>query len=94
LYFGEDPSVVRFSTQEYLLRSIQPIFVPLGVMALIGPVVLWSHSTLTRWIKTAQHSRMLASLPVILRVSGIVFAGLGIAGLGFPAVELTLSSHL
>jgi hypothetical protein len=90
-YFGMDPSVAELSTQEYLLRSVQPMFVPLGVMAVIGLVLVWTHSMLVSWMQAGQHSRILTALPVGLGISGIALVAIGVAGLlGYPLFGIDL----
>ena len=42
-YFGVNVSLLGFTTADYLLRSIQSMFVPLAVGALVAVVALWAH---------------------------------------------------
>ncbi|MGH2707432.1 MAG: hypothetical protein ACRDJF_08440, partial [Actinomycetota bacterium] len=90
-YFGIEPSVVGFSMQEYLLRSIQPIFVPLGVLALIGLTLIWTHSILSRWTQGDPPRRALNALFLALGLGGLVLVAAGVAGLwGHPVFGIDL----
>jgi hypothetical protein len=42
-YFGVHVSLLGLTTADYLLRSIQSMFVPLAVGALVAVVALWAH---------------------------------------------------
>ena len=72
-YFGIDPSVLGFSTQDYLLRSVQPIFWPLGLLLLIGLFAGLVHGV----VATIGPSRFRRAL----KVSSLVLLLLGIGGL-------------
>lgn len=43
-YFGIDPSTLGFSTQDYLLRSTDALFVPLGTMLVLGLLAVGLHA--------------------------------------------------
>ncbi len=55
LYFGIDHSLLGYSTQDYLLRSIDPVVLPVSVMLLLGVVLVSSHAALRRWIGAGIH---------------------------------------
>jgi hypothetical protein len=45
-YFGLDPSVLGLSTQDYLLRSADVLFIPLGALLTAGLLAVVAHSLL------------------------------------------------
>ncbi len=47
-YFGIDVDTIGLSTQDYVMRSPQPLLVPLLVLALLGLVAMASHARLNR----------------------------------------------
>lgn len=47
-YFGIDVDVIGLSTQDYVMRSPQPLLVPLLVIALLGAALLALHSFIRR----------------------------------------------
>src|SRR5206468_3932674 len=55
LHFGIDPSTIGFSTQDYLLRAIGALYVPLGAMLIFGLLLLECHQEVARWIKLRRH---------------------------------------
>jgi hypothetical protein len=50
-YFGIDHSVLGFSAQDYVLRSVDPLFVPLGGALLVALLVLGAHTAVVVWLK-------------------------------------------
>ena len=48
-YFGIDGSTLGFSTQDYVLRSADALFVPLGALAVAGIALLAGHTAFRRW---------------------------------------------
>jgi hypothetical protein len=50
LYFGIDPSTLGLSVQDYLLRSVDALFAPLGALLLIGLAGGWIHVRVSNWI--------------------------------------------
>jgi hypothetical protein len=50
-YFGIDNSVLHFSTQDYLLRAVDALFVPLGAFAIVSLVALMSHRFISELLK-------------------------------------------
>ena len=48
-YFGIDGSTLDLSTQDYVLRSADALFVPLGVLGGSAFVVLRAHAAFRRW---------------------------------------------
>ncbi len=80
-YFRVDASVVELTTQDYLLRGIQPIFIPLVVVLAFALGALWAHSVLSRWMRTGRHLRLLAALTPGMALGGLALVGVGIAAL-------------
>ncbi|WP_157749644.1 hypothetical protein [Jatrophihabitans sp. GAS493] len=46
-YFGVDAATVQFSTQNYLLRSVGALYVPIGTILLLALLSLWIHPWLS-----------------------------------------------
>jgi hypothetical protein len=55
-YFGIDPTLVGFSTQDYLLRSADTVFVPLGALLISAYIAAGAHSLITSVL--ADHPRV------------------------------------
>jgi hypothetical protein len=80
-YFGIDASVLSFSTEEYVLMSIQPIFVPLGAILAIGLLALQIHLPLSGWITTRRHLRLLTLLTPAIGLGSLSLLAFGVMGL-------------
>ena len=80
LYFGIDPSTLGFSNQDYLLRSIDPVFLPFGALLLVGLVLVAAHRALDRVLERHDGERLVGPLPAVLAVVGAVLFAVGMAG--------------
>jgi len=89
LYFGIDPSTLGLSTQDYLLRSIDPIFLPLGALLTIALLLLVGHATVTRWIYRKRHGRLraLEAVTAIAAAGSLVVGMLGVGGRPLLGIE-------
>jgi uncharacterized membrane protein YidH (DUF202 family) len=50
-YLGIDESLLSFSTQDYLLRSVNPVFWPLAVGLIVAALALHGHIRVMRYIR-------------------------------------------
>jgi hypothetical protein len=78
LYFGLDPSVVGLSLQDYLLRSIGALYLPLGTLLLIALALFQLHTACRRWVALGQHRRLLGWLAIFLALAGFILFVVGI----------------
>lgn len=70
-YFGIDGSGLGFGTRDYLIRSLDALFIPMTLTACTGLAALWGHSLL--------RARLAAGAPPValrLLVPGLAAAGL------------------
>ena len=79
-YFGIDVDTIGLGTQDYIMRSPQPLLVPLLVLALLGVGSLALHSVVREHLATADVRRAsLYRLPVrILSIIGLAVLGAGV----------------
>ena len=80
-YFGIDGSTLGLSTQDYVLRSADALFVPLGALALAGIVLLSAHASFRRWSHRPGRARLAR-----LATWGLSVVGLGLFGAGAISV--------
>jgi hypothetical protein len=80
LYFGIDPSVIGFSTQDYLLRSVNAIFVPIGVLLTLVAVSIQAHVVIVRSIQTGRYWSLARWGSLCILGCGIALLAAGIAG--------------
>jgi hypothetical protein len=80
-YFGIDVDTIGLSTQDYIMRSPQPLLVPLFVLAAVGIGILALLSTTRRWVATAREPD--SSTAHVRRLAhGCLAAGLSFLGVG------------
>lgn len=85
-YFGIDVDVIGLSTQDYVMRSPQPLLVPLLVLTLLGAGLLVAHSAIRARIAAAEDAGALAGAARFALLLGAVAlaAGVGLLlGYGF-----------
>ncbi|MFF3496131.1 hypothetical protein ACFYWS_32835 [Streptomyces sp. NPDC002795] len=69
-YFGINATTLGFSTVDYLMRSLDALFVPMAVMAGTGLIAFWGHDLLRQRIAEGRR-------PQLLRIAVPVTAGVG-----------------
>jgi hypothetical protein len=79
-YFGIDVSVLGLSAQDYVLRSADALFVPLGALVLVGLACVYGHMWIRRRIIDARFHRPISVLSHGLRAVGALVLALGIYG--------------
>ena len=85
-YFGVDVAVLGFTTQDYLLRSVEPLYGPIGIGLLValGAVVLHGH--VRQAVHRSADRRLLRAGRVLVAIglgglfAGIVYSVTGAAG--------------
>lgn len=73
-YFALDPTVLDLSTRDYILRSIDGLFVPLGVLLLLGLAATVGHTAVLRALASDSKRNVRR-----LTFSGISFVVAGVA---------------
>jgi hypothetical protein len=76
-YFGVNSTVLGLGTQDYLMRSVDGLFVPLAVAAGVGLVLLWGMPLLRAGWEAAGSPRTRVAVMTIL---GITLSGIGVWG--------------
>jgi hypothetical protein len=83
-YFGIDASALGFSTQDYLLRSANALFVPLGTVVVLGLAFLWLHTKAMRQLADRnRRTRLRIAARAAVVVGGVLFA-LGVCAVFEP----------
>jgi hypothetical protein len=86
-YFGVDATVLGFTTQDYLLRSSEALYVPVGTLLVVGLVGLWVHGMMTSWLAAGWLPRLRATA-VVLGIVGLALFARGVAGVAVPRLSL------
>ncbi|MGH2770894.1 MAG: hypothetical protein ACRDJF_10305 [Actinomycetota bacterium] len=81
-YFGIDPSMLGYSAQEYIFRSIDVVFLPLGAFLIAGLLLLWAHSRIACWMRSGRRLRLLTrgAIPSI-QLGGLLLFVVGALGI-------------
>jgi len=90
-YFGVNSTLLGFTTSDYLMRSVDALFVPMTVVACAALLALWGHSVLTARLAAGSRPRALRVLLPVTAILGGVLAVGGVASVFTPTV---LTRHL
>lgn len=93
-YFGIDIGALSFSTQDYLMRSVDALYVPLGCLMLVILAVVWLWWFAEREIIVGGRVRALRPVAYTAIVVGSVLFGLGIVGIIQPAWSWEVATPL
>ncbi|MGH3378303.1 MAG: hypothetical protein ACRDP6_26630 [Actinoallomurus sp.] len=77
-YLGVDSSVLGFGTSDYLMRSIDALYIPMTVVAAGGLVALWGHALLRARLAAGARPRVLRVLLPAMGGTGLLLAAGGL----------------
>jgi hypothetical protein len=78
-YFGVDISLLGLTTQDFIMRSVDALLVPLSVALIVGLSALWAHSRLTvRLLARPEVHRRLPILANVMAISGFILILVGL----------------
>jgi hypothetical protein len=84
--FGIDASTLGFTTQDYLLRSFEAVYLPLSVLLVGSIAALWGHGATVAWMRRADRRTARVAVAALL-VVGLVLFVRGVVGVLNPAVS-------
>jgi hypothetical protein len=87
LQFGVDASMLRFSNQDYLTRSVEAIYVPLGALLVALILSLWAHGIVWSWLELRHRLGHLRRGTVVLVVVGLGLLARGVVGVLSPSLS-------
>jgi hypothetical protein len=103
-YFGIDVDTIGLSTQDYVMRSPQPLLVPLLVLTLLAVVALLLHNAIKPTETGVRRSRRTAAVVLLIGVLGLLafpfigqlpYYALIVPGvIGLAAAALAYSTYL
>ncbi len=56
-YFGIDAATLQFSPQDYMLRSVQALYVPVGTILLLALLLAWAQPSIVVFVLRRRHVR-------------------------------------
>lgn len=90
-YFGVNSTALGFTSTDYLMRSVDALFVPMTVAATAGLVAVWGHTVLRARLAAGSRPRVLRVLMPVMALAGAVLV---IGGFCSVFVTTVLSQHL
>lgn len=85
-HFGIDSSLLGLTTQDYLLRSVDALFVPLTVLVSVGLVIVWGHVTLRSRLLAKSRTDVLRWLALGCVVAGLTLFMIGMTGIFYRTI--------
>jgi hypothetical protein len=85
-YFGVSSTLLGLTTQDYLMRALDGLFVPMTAVAFAGLLALWGHTALRARLAIGSRTRELRLLLPLLAIVGIVLAAGGVLSVFTPTV--------
>ena len=79
-YFGIDLESLRFSTTDYLVRSVGTIFVPIGTVLLCGVFVLAGHHLFAPALTRAD-AKWRSVIWIVIAAVAVILLAIGVNGL-------------
>jgi hypothetical protein len=89
-YFGVDATVLGFTTQDYLLRSTEALYVPLGTLLVLGLAGVRAHGLVEAWLAGRRPGRLPRRTALAVGAVGVVGLALfarGVAGVAVPRLS-------
>jgi hypothetical protein len=80
-FFGLDVESLSLSYEDFLLRSIQAVYVPFGILLLLTFTVVWARYWTLRAIRLQKYTKTLRRIAYISAVLGMLVFTLGVAGI-------------
>jgi hypothetical protein len=84
--FGVDYTVFGLSTQDYLIRSADGLFVPLTAIASAGLAILWGHRLLPNRLGSAWRAAAAPVVIFVLALLGAAFLSVAVIAIFAPEV--------
>lgn len=78
-YFGVNSTLLGLTTSDYLIRSVDGLFVPMTVLACLGLVALWGHRALRDRMSSEPPPRLPRLLVPPLAGAGLLLVTAGLA---------------
>lgn len=87
-HFGIDITLLGLTGQDYMLRSVDALFVPAVILLTAGLLILWVHVTWTgRIFDGTQGAERLRRATSVLAILGLALFAVGLAGMLVPGLK-------
>lgn len=85
-YFGVNFTALDLTTQDYLIRSADGLFVPVAVAAAVALLLVWLHRFLVRRALQREQANLPRAVAGLYAGVGVTLCGLAVVGVADPAV--------
>lgn len=95
-YFGVNSTVLKLPPEEFLMRSVDGLFVPLVALATVGLLVVWGHRIAeprlaeANWVHSNRSIRLRAATTAVLGSALVAIGLFNVYGLDVLNVHLTV----
>jgi hypothetical protein len=90
-YFGVNSTLLGLTTEDYLMRSADGLFVPMAVVAGLGLLALWTDAALRTRIAGGPRPRWVGVFTALMTISGLLLA---LSGFASMFVTTVLADHV
>jgi hypothetical protein len=85
-YFGIDPALLNYSVQDYMLRSVDAIYVPITVVLLLSLACVYGHALVRNLVDDRRHRATANRIAAGAIGAAVFFMVRGVVGIVVPAV--------
>jgi hypothetical protein len=82
--FGVDAALLQFSNQDYLLRSVDSLWLPVGLLLLVGLAATWGYRAMRTTVESGTSPRRVRRTARVLTAAGVFLALLGLVEVILP----------
>lgn len=93
-YFGIDSNAFGFTTGDYVIRSVRPLFLPIVALLFAWVAVLWAAEYLRRLVYAGRQTRLVRAVAWTMMAVGALCIVRGIVGLTLPQLALDNTAAL
>lgn len=79
-YFGVNSTLLDLTTQDFVMRSVDALFMPITFLAVVGIVAIWLHRLLQRWVPAQVLNAVWRLLVANQARVGVVCVAIGLWG--------------
>jgi hypothetical protein len=83
-HFGVEATALGFTTQDYLLRSGEALYAPLGTLLVAALAGLWVHGLVSAWLASGDRHEWLRPAAAGLGIAGLALFAVGVAAILLP----------
>jgi hypothetical protein len=84
--FGIDAALLKFSNQDYLLRSVDSLWLPVGLLLLVGLGGAWVYRAVRAKVEQGKDSGRVHRTAVLTTAAGVLMSVLGLVEVVLPGV--------